>query len=88
MSGSIKGLVINRLDNQPIAQALCRYQGEGVDGELTAGNDGRYQTPDLAAGTYEMTISKDGFETGIYGPLVVIDGHPTEIFVALEPKDL
>lgn len=88
MSGSIQGTVINRLNNQPIAGANCRCQGEGVEREVDTGNDGKYDIGDLGAGEYEMVIHKDGFEDGIYGPLIVIDGHATEINAGLDPKQM
>lgn len=36
----------------------------------------------------ELTVSKDGFEPGIYGPLVVVDGVPTKLVLSLQPKDI
>ena len=88
MSGSIAGEVLNQADGQPLAAAHFQLTGEGVEKEGSSLPDGTFAFPDLAAGSYEMTVSKEGFEDGIYGPLVVIDGVPTQLVIALQPKDL
>lgn len=87
MAGSIAGQVINQRDGQPIEGAALELRPRG--GETTSGRDGSYQYTGLAAGNdYELTIRKTGFEAGIYGPLVVIDGGTTKLIVALQPKNI
>ena len=88
MSGSIEGQVLNQRDGQPIAGASLKLAGDGVEKQESSGNNGNYAFADLATGQYELTVTKEGFEDGIYGPLVVVDGTPTQIVVALQPKNL
>ncbi len=87
-TGSIQGQVLNQRDNQPIAGASVQLTGEGVEKNATSGNDGRFQLDNLAPGSYELVIRKEGFNDGIYGPLVIFAGEPTIITVALQPKDI
>lgn len=85
-TGSIQGKVLNQENNQPIAGARLRLTGEGVTEEKSTGDDGAYDFNDLAPGEYELLVRKEGFEDGVYGPLVVVPDHPTKVSVALQPK--
>ena len=86
MAGSITGTVVNQLDGQQIEGAQCQCMPEG--GETRTDGKGNFAFSDLAAGyNYELVVRKEGFYDGIYGPLVVIDGHPTELALSLQPKD-
>jgi len=85
MAGSLTGQVLNQRDGQPIAGATCTLDGSQ---NTTSGSDGKFAFDNLTAYNYELTVSYTGFENGIYGPLVVIDGIATDITVALQPKDI
>ena len=84
-TGSIGGIVVNQQDGSAL---------DGVNLTLDAGSEttttgpnGEYSFSGLPAGKYELTAKKDGFEDGVYGPLVVVDGE-TKINVALQPAGI
>ena len=85
-TGSIEGKVLNQQDGKPIAGASLHLTGEGVTEESSTGADGAYAFDGLAPGHYELLVRKEGFEDGVYGPLVVMAGHPTNVDVALQPR--
>lgn len=87
MAGSIMGEVLNQRDGQQVADAVLRLTPTG--GEKTSAIGGAFIFDGLPAGNdYELKASKEGFEEGIYGPLVVMDGVPTKLVVALQPKEV
>ncbi len=87
MAGSLTGLVTNQQDGQPLAGASLNLSGTATE-QTASGSDGSFAFESLAAGSYELVVQLEGFEPGIYGPLVVIDGMPTDLNLALPPKDL
>lgn len=88
MSGSIEGQVLNQRDGQPIAGASLTATGERTEKQASSNDKGDFKLADLGAGSYELVARKEGFEDGIYGPLVVFDGMPTKLVIALQPKPL
>ncbi len=86
MSGSITGTVIHRRDGQPLVGAGLAMSGEGVEKKESSGPKGTFGFADLPAGPYELVVQMDGFDDGIYGPLVVFEDAPTELKLALEPR--
>ena len=85
MAGSITGNVVNQRTSQPIADASLKLSGSG-DQSVSSGPDGRFALINLAEGNYDLLVTKDGFEDGAYGPLIVLDDLPLDINLALQPK--
>ena len=85
-TGSITGQVLNQRNNLPIPDASLKLTGEGAPTNTSTDKEGHFQFDGLAAGSYDLLVQKEGFEDGLYGPLVVLEGNPTHIVVALEPK--
>lgn len=86
MPGSIVGKVINQQDGQNLSGTGLKLTGEGAGSNAVSNDSGDFQFDGLAAGKYELVAVRPGFESGIYGPLVVVDGVPTEIMIALQPS--
>lgn len=91
MAGSIEGKVINQATGEPIEGAAVELKGEGEERETKTDGKGAFAardlpTPDHGQGRYDGTVTKDGFEPGIYAPIVVVEGNATEIVCALQPK--
>lgn len=85
MSGSIEGQVVDQRNGQPLESATCVLTPSG--GTKATDAKGSFAYPDLQAGTsYELVVSKEGYDSGIYGPLVVVDGAVTKLPLALQPK--
>lgn len=87
-TGSITGQVVDQRNGQPLADAAVRVTGDGGQHDTSTGNDGKFQVAGLASGNYEMTITKEGYESGIYGPLVVLADVNTELTLTLPAQDL
>ena len=85
MAGSITGNVLNQRDAQPIAAASLQLSGL-AEQSVSSGPDGSFAFINLAEGSYDLIVTKDGFEDNSYGPLPVIDGAPLDINLALQPK--
>lgn len=91
MAGSIKGQVTNQRDGLPIHGASIELEGHGETWDAESDAHGKFAfedlpTPDDGMGKFDAKISKQGFEDGIYGPIVVVHDNATEVHCALEPK--
>ncbi len=59
---SLSGLVRDRETQQPITQATVRLTVSGQTAYVTrTGPDGRFAFQDIAAGTYELVVSRQGY---------------------------
>jgi hypothetical protein len=62
-------------DKQGLAVAGAQVHAEGVsigaDRSVTTGSNGEYSLPALPAGTYRLTVTRDGFRTAIFEDLEV-----------------
>lgn len=85
MEGKLQGTVMNQRDGVPLGGVNLEVRGEAVDERQTTVNNGAFAFQ-LPSGQYELTAKKDGFEDGIYGPLVVFDDSPTTVQIALQPS--
>jgi hypothetical protein len=71
-TSTIEGTVT---DKQGLAVVGAQVHAEGVsigaDRSVTTGSDGEYSLPALPAGTYRLTVTRDGFRTAIFENLEV-----------------
>jgi len=72
-TASIRGVVVQSMNLQPVAKAVVRLsKGTTADPLIaTTGADGRFEFQNVAAGTYDLTASRSGYlvtEFGQRGP--------------------
>jgi Carboxypeptidase regulatory-like domain/TonB-dependent Receptor Plug Domain/TonB dependent receptor len=71
-TSTIEGTVT---DKQGLAVASAQVHAEGVsiaaDRSVTTSSNGEYRLPALPAGTYRLTVTRDGFHTGVFNNLEV-----------------
>src|SRR5215468_6249234 len=71
-TSTIEGTVT---DNQGLVVAGAQIRAEGVsvaaDRSVTSDSNGEYRLPALPAGTYRLTVTRDGFRTGVFNDLEV-----------------
>ncbi len=71
-TSTIEGTVT---DKQGLAVAAAQVHAEGVsivgDRSATTDSNGEYRLPALPAGTYRLTVTRDGFRTGVFNNLEV-----------------
>ena len=87
MAGSISGKVSDQRNMMPIDGVSIQLSGT-ADQSASSGSDGSFAFSSLAAGDYEMVVSKDGFENGNYGSLPVLDNVPLDLNLVLQVKDV
>jgi outer membrane protein OmpA-like peptidoglycan-associated protein len=59
----ISGLVVDQESQEPIADALVRYEGQSYTGMIT-NPDGTFLTVNLPPGTYSFNVSAEGYKDG------------------------
>ena len=84
MAGTLDGTVVDQRNNAPLGGVLLEANGEGQDQQQTSNDQGAFSFS-LPAGNYELQASKQGYEPGFYG-LVVLDDNSTQILLALQPQ--
>src|SRR2546421_3002225 len=71
-TSTIEGIVT---DKQGLAVAAAQVHAEGIsivaDRSTTTDANGEYRLPALSAGTYRLTVARDGFRTGVFNDLEV-----------------
>jgi outer membrane receptor protein involved in Fe transport len=80
--GTISGVVIDGLTGQPVRGATIAVGDTGV--ELSSDIGGSFVTV-IAAGTYDVTVTKEGFESQKVTNVVVADGEVADFAVVLLP---
>jgi hypothetical protein len=75
--GSLNGTVTD-VSGAVVQNAAVRIRNLGTNLEVTAvsKNDGSFSAADLPIGTYEVTFSKQGFQTAIF-PQILLQGNRT-----------
>ncbi len=85
-AGSLSGVVVDALTQAPLANALVTARSSALVGEQSAVTDenGLFEMTLLPAGTYDLTVKRDGFQPFAPGGLV-LKGHHVRIRLALMP---
>src|SRR3984893_11917637 len=84
--GSINGTVADS-SGAVVANATVKVRNLATNDEriVHTRNDGSYQVVDLAIGTYEVSFSKDGFETELHSQVIVQGNRTATVNGALQP---
>lgn len=80
--GTISGVIIDGLTGQPVRGATLTIGDSGV--ELNSDIGGSFVTS-MPAGTYEVSVNKEGFESQKITGVVVADGEVADFAVVLLP---
>ena len=70
-SGCVAGVTKDRGDFSPLGNVKIEIGGHTIYSDA----NGNYETPELPAGTYSMTVSKEGYETKTYPYIDVPEGN-------------
>lgn len=76
--GQISGFVFHASTGSPLNDTNVSVSLSNTTTTVTNGADGSYLIPNLPAGTYTVTATKDGFFTGTLTGIVVVRGNFTE----------
>ena len=70
-----------------VSNATVKVRNLATNDERTVStkNDGSYQVADLAIGTYEVSFSKDGFETEVHSQVAVQGNRTVTVNGSLQP---
>ncbi len=79
--GSIRGAVVDKEFNTPIAGATVSVLNTSA--RAVTGENGSYVIPNLAAGSYTIVITKEGYVRGVKANVVVSAGRLVDADVAL-----
>ena len=84
--GAINGTVMD-VSGGAIAKATVKVRNTGTNLEqsTTTRGDGSYSLTDLPIGTYEVTLSRDGFKTEVHSQILVQGNRTTTVNAALQP---
>jgi hypothetical protein len=87
--GSITGTVTDS-SGAVIQQASISVRNVATNLVVTAQtkNDGSYSVFDLPIGTYEVTVTKDGFEKEVYSQILVQGGATRTVNATLQPGSI
>ncbi len=81
--GTITGVVIDGFTGQPVRNATLSIDDTDISFATGVGGDFRGEAP---AGTYTITVSKDGFESQKITGVAVTDGGNADFAVVLLPQ--
>src|SRR4029077_13698018 len=84
--GSINGTVTDS-SGGVVAGAAVKVRNLATNDErkVFTNNDGSYQLADLAIGTYEVSFSRNGFETELHSQVIVQGNRTATVNGALQP---
>jgi hypothetical protein len=83
-TGTISGTVKDAKENVlPGARVVIQNEGTGISRTLDADSSGRYVAPSLPPGDYQVTATREGFETEIRKGIVLTVGSESVVDLAL-----
>ena len=89
ISGGISGTVSDPSGGVvPGATVQLKDEGTGTPRETVTNEQGYFAFPDLSFGTYQMTVTLQGFQTAVYNKVTVESSRTTDIGVSLQPGGL
>ena len=84
ITGVIAGTVTDGTDGVlPGAAVVLKDEGTGVQKQTVANEGGGFAFRDLSFGSYEVTVSLQGFQTALYQKVVVESGRTTDLRIRL-----
>src|SRR5215475_13966915 len=88
-TGSIAGTVTDQTGGVvPGAKIKLRDEGTNVVKEMTANDSGGFVIPNLPFGSYEITVSAQGFQTAVHKGVVVESSRTTDLNAHLKVGDV
>lgn len=89
VTGTINGTVADTSDAViPGAAVQLKDEGTGVTREAITNPSGAFEFRDLNFGSYQVTVTLQGFQTAVYRKVVVESGRTTDLRVKLAPGGL
>ena len=89
ISGGISGTVSDQSGGVvPGATVQLKDEGTGNPRETITNEQGYFAFPDLSFGTYQVTVTLQGFQTALYNKVVVEASRTTDLRVSLQPGGL
>jgi Carboxypeptidase regulatory-like domain len=83
--GAIAGSVTDNSDSViPGARVQCRDEGTGVEKETTTNDSGGFSFPDLNFGSYQVTVTLQGFNKAVYKNVAVESSRTTDLRIKLQ----
>jgi len=85
--GSLTGVVVDATTQSPLGDVVVTARSPSLVGEqtVTTDADGNFEMTLLPAGTYDLLVKRDGFQSFAPGGLV-LKGHKVRIRLALMPN--
>src|SRR5262245_15611528 len=88
-TGSIAGTVTDQTGGVvPGAKIKLRDEGTNVVKEMVANDSGGFVIPNLPFGSYEITVSAQGFQTAVHKGVVVESARTTDLTVRMKVGDV
>jgi hypothetical protein len=89
ITGGISGTVADNTGGVvPGATVQLKDEGTGATRETVTSAEGAFAFPDLSSGSFQVTISLQGFQTAAYNKVAVESGRTTDLRVTLTPGGL
>jgi hypothetical protein len=89
ITGEIAGTVTDTTDAVvPGASVQLKDEGTGIVKQGVTNSSGGFEFRDLSFGTYEVTVTLQGFQTAVYRKVVVESGRTTDLRIKLAPGGL
>jgi len=89
ITGEIAGTVSDTTDAVvPGASVQLKDEGTGIVKQGVTNSSGGFEFRDLSFGTYEVTVTLQGFQTAVYRKVVVESGRTTDLRIKLAPGGL
>jgi hypothetical protein len=89
VTGAINGTVTDTTDAVvPGATVQLKDEGTGVTKDAVTNGAGSFEFRDLHIGTYQITVTLQGFQTALYRKVAVESGRTTDLRVKLAPGGL
>lgn len=84
-TGRIDGTIVDSQQAAvPAAQVSCRNVGTGLGYETASNDEGIFRFPELPIGTYEIVVSKAGFQKLLRGGVELLTGHTLDLKLGLK----
>jgi hypothetical protein len=89
VTGAINGTVTDASDAVvPGATVQLKDEGTGVTKDAVTNMSGSFEFRDLSFGSYQVTVTLQGFQTALYRKVIVESGRTTDLRVKLAPGGL
>jgi len=89
ITGGISGTVSDQTGGVvPGGTGQLKDEGTGLVKEAITNDRGAFAFPDLSSGSFQVTISLQGFQTAVYNKVTVQSGRTTDLRVSLTPGGL